>query len=73
MYLSVLFKKEMHVNFSAYLEMVRMREAREMICNTNETIAAISARVGYRDARYFSRKFEMVYGMKPTLYRRLNA
>lgn len=72
-YFSVLFKKETDMNFSAYLLQIRMNKAAEMLCNTNETIAAIAENVGYRDSRYFSQCFEKTMGVKPALYRRLHS
>ena len=72
-YFSVLFKKETGINFSSYLVNVRMEKAKEMICNTNETIAAVAESVGYKDARYFSQTFTKVVGVKPALYRKLHS
>lgn len=70
-YFSVLFKKETGLNFSSYLVGMRMEKAKEMLKNTNETIAAISGILGYKDVRYFSRLFTKTVGVKPTVYRRL--
>ncbi len=72
-YFSVLFKKETGINFSAYLVNVRMEKAKELICTTNETIAAIGDRVGYKDSRYFSQTFTKQVGVKPALYRKLHS
>ena len=72
-YFSVLFKKETGINFSNYLLNVRMEKAKEMICNTNETIAAIGEMVGYKDSRYFSQIFTKTVGVKPALYRKLHS
>ena len=72
-YFSVLFKKETDMNFSTYLTNVRMEKAREMLSSTNETIAAVSERVGYKDSRYFSQTFTRLVGIKPAIYRRLHS
>lgn len=72
-YFSVLFKKETGINVSAYLLNVRMEKAKEFLCNTNETIAAIGDRVGYKDSRYFSQTFAKQVGVKPALYRKLHS
>lgn len=72
-YFSVLFKKETEMNFSAYLLQIRMNKAADMIIGTNETIAAIAEKVGYKDSRYFSQCFEKTMGVKPALYRRLHS
>lgn len=71
-YFSVLFKNKTDMNFSAYLVHVRMEKAKEMLVETNETIAAIADRVGYKDSRYFSQIFTKMVGVKPALYRRLH-
>jgi len=72
-YFSVLFKKETGINFSAYLVNVRLEKAKEMLCSTNETIAAVGESVGYRDSRYFSQIFTKTVGVKPVLYRKLHS
>lgn len=72
-YFSVLFKKEMGINFSAYLTKVRIEKAKELLCNTNETIVAIADLVGYKDSRYFSQAFTKIVGVKPALYRKLHS
>ncbi len=70
-YFSVLFKKEIGMNFSVYLVHVRMEIAKEMIRSSNKTIAAIAEEVGYKDTRYFSQIFTKTVGIKPALYRKL--
>lgn len=72
-YFSVLFKKETGANFSAYLVNVRLEKAKEMLCSTNETIAAVGESVGYKDSRYFSQVFTKMIGVKPVLYRKLHS
>ena len=72
-YFSVLFKKETEMNFSSYLTHVRMEKAKELLRTTNETIAAVGAKVGYKDSRHFSQTFTKTVGVKPVLYRRLHA
>lgn len=72
-YFSVLFKNETGLNFSSYLTEVRMEKAKNLLCNTNETISAIAEAVGYKDARYFSQTFTKIVGIKPILYRRLHS
>ena len=72
-YFSVLFKKETGINFSSYLVNVRMEKAKEILCSTNETIAAVAESVGYKDSRYFSQVFTKTVGIKPALYRKLHS
>ena len=72
-YFSTLFKNEMDINFSAYLINVRMEAAKHILRNSNETIAAVAAQVGYKDVRYFSQLFAKTIGVKPALYRKLHS
>lgn len=72
-YFSTLFKKETGINFSNYLVNVRMEKAKELLCTTNETIAAVGGLVGYKDSRYFSQLFAKQVGIKPALYRKLHS
>lgn len=72
-YFSVLFKKECGINVSTYLLKVRMEKAKELLQNTNDTIAAIGENVGYKDTRYFSQTFTKYVGIKPMLYRKLHS
>lgn len=72
-YFSALFKKETGINFSAYLVSARMEKAKELLCSTNETIAAVGEIVGYKDSRYFSQMFAKQVGIKPALYRKLHS
>ncbi len=70
-YLSVVFKKETGHNFSDYILKFKMEKAKEMLKNENETIAAVAAKLGYKDSRYFSKLFLKTVGLKPTVFRRL--
>lgn len=70
-YLSVIFKKEIGENFSDYLCHVRMEVAKELLRGTNETVASIAERVGYKDAKYFSQTFTKIVGIKPAQFRKL--
>jgi len=72
-YFSTLFKNETGLNFSAYLINIRMEAAKDILRNSNETIAAVAAGVGYKDVRYFSQLFAKTIGIKPALYRKLHS
>lgn len=72
-YLGSLFKKETGLSFSNYVIKVRIDLAKKLLLETNYTIAAIGAEVGYKDTRYFSQLFAKTVGIKPALYRRLHS
>lgn len=71
-YFCTLFRKEVGVSFSAYLNAVRMEHAKALLLDSPLDIASISERVGYQDARYFSRVFSKAVGVQPTTYRKLH-
>jgi AraC family transcriptional regulator, transcriptional activator of pobA len=48
----------------------RMTEARRLLVETNLTVEAIGARVGYRDPGYFIRAFRRAHGVTPLRWRR---
>lgn len=70
-YLSTLFKKEVGIGFSDYLIQLRCEEAKRLMRETDEPMTVISERVGYQDAKYFSRIFRKTVGIKPSEYRKL--
>ncbi|HIU75899.1 MAG TPA: response regulator [Candidatus Pelethocola excrementipullorum] len=70
-YFSELFKNETGKNFSTYLLEVRMAEAKLLLRDTSDTIYEITAKVGYKDSKFFSQQFTKTVGIKPTEYRKL--
>jgi AraC-like DNA-binding protein len=71
-YLSLLFKEQKGINFSAYLENLRMRNAIELLGNESLSINDIAGKVGYNSSQAFRRAFKRVNGVNPTSYRKLN-
>ncbi|AOY75687.1 response regulator transcription factor [Clostridium formicaceticum] len=69
-YFSKFFKQKTGINFSNYLNQVRLHKAKELMKNPNLTLNEISYRVGYEDLSYFSIVFQRYEGMTPTNYRR---
>jgi len=69
-YFSRLFKQVKGWSFSEYLTHVRMEEARRLLLHSDYLISEIAARVGYRDARYFSQVFKKIEGSTPVNFRR---
>lgn len=47
----------------------RLREARRLLHDTDLTVAAVAARVGFRDAGYFVRRFRAEHGVPPGRWR----
>jgi len=69
-YLSKLFKKEMGVGFSHYLNMLRISKAQDLLEGTHLRSYEVGRRVGFQDECYFSRVFKKVTGMGPNEYKK---
>lgn len=69
-YLGSLFKTETGMSFSDYLIKARINSAKDLLKNSNYSINEISRIVGYTDAKYFSKLFSKITGVKPTEYRK---
>ncbi|SDW20537.1 helix-turn-helix domain-containing protein [Paenibacillus sp. CF384] len=70
-YLSVLFKKELQMNFSEYLNRIRLEKAKELLLGTNLRSYEVAQQVGFTDDSYFSRAFKKHTGVRPNGFRRL--
>ena len=63
---SRIFKQETGFTFSEYLNILRLKKAYSMLCNSdNETVAKIASVCGFNDSNYFSYKFRQMYGISP--------
>lgn len=67
-YVSYLFKKNMNVNFKAYLNKLRIQYACELIDDGHTCVSEISAMCGFSDSLYFSKTFKKHMGYSPTEY-----
>ncbi len=54
-YFSTLFKKETGSTFLEYLSGIRMNQSKELLKDTNKSIAVICEEVGYSDLKYFTK------------------
>ena len=70
-YFSALFKKETGKNFLEYLTEVRIANAKELLRETNLSVAEICNRVGYLDQKHFIATFKKYAGIKPREFRKL--
>ncbi len=69
-YFSHLFKEEMGINFSNYLEQKRMERAVTLLKTTTLTIQEIYQHVGYNSSHTFRRVFKKIYGISPNQARK---
>jgi len=68
-YLGQLFKVEMGVYFSVYLNQLRIDKAMELLLNPRLRTGDISERVGYNSVSYFQKIFFRMTGRTPSEYR----
>lgn len=69
-YFSTLFKKETGKNFVDYVSDEKIKKAKELLKDMNLSIAEVGERVGYPNARYFSKVFMKMAGVSPSDYRK---
>lgn len=70
-YFSRLFVRETGMNFSAYLNGVRMRQAVELLEHTDKKVYEIAEEVGYASLSYFSTAFKKSFGRTPAEFQAL--
>lgn len=68
-HLSRRFSETIGQSPTEYLMQYRLKEAKLLLRNTQELIQEIACRVGYQDAKYFTRVFKRNVGMTPKDYR----
>ncbi len=69
-YLSKYIKEKAGMTFQEVVKNERMKRARAMLKETNQTVEAIAAEVGYENVEHFNRLFKKGYGMTPVQYRK---
>lgn len=67
---SVTFKEYTGVNFVNYLKDIRIRQAKQLLTQTDEKIVDISRMVGYENEKHFMKTFKSVCGVSPSEYRK---
>jgi two-component system response regulator YesN len=71
-YLSSLFQKELGISFTAYIKDIRIKKAKELLMRSQLKAFEVAERVGYSDAKYFSRVFKEVTGLTPGEFQKLH-
>lgn len=69
-YFSNYFKKAVGVNFVEYLNKVRVRQAKELLKNTDIPVSVVGERVGLPLSGTFSSTFKKLSGVSPAEYRK---
>lgn len=71
-YLSGLFKKEMGMALTEYVNTARITQAQILLYTTDLPIKNIALQCGISDMYYFSRMFKRITGVPPKVYREMN-
>lgn len=69
-YLSSLFKQEMGVTFTDYLNQVRINRSCELLANTSLSLIDVSFQSGFDGQSYFTKVFRKIKGTTPKDYRK---
>lgn len=68
-YLSIIFKKEKNINFSEFLNQLRMNKAMELLRISDLKSYEVAEKVGFKNAHYFSLCFKKYTGISPSDYK----
>ncbi len=69
-YLSRFFQKNLNISFSQYVKELRMRNARRMLIQSEQSVTHIAYDCGFRTPSMFIETFRQYYGVTPKQYRR---
>jgi len=67
-YLSHLFREELDITYSDYLNKIRMEAAVKLMKEKNHLIQDIATMTGFKDAAYFCKTFKKYNGLTPKKY-----
>ena len=71
-YLSHLLHSGLGTTFTEYISKLRVDKAKDLLVNTELSIADIAEKVGIPDANYFARIFKKYVGISPNRFRSMN-
>ena len=69
-YFSALFRQEISMTFTDYLNQLRIGQACHLLMDTEMTIVEVANAVGFDDQSYFTRVFRKYKGITPHAYRK---
>ena len=69
-YLSKYIKENAGITFQDAVKEARMKKARKLLKDSNQTVESIAAAVGYDNVEHFNRLFKKIYGLTPVQFRR---
>lgn len=68
-HISHLFNQRLQINFSSYINSLRLNDAAKLLESSDHSITQIAGLAGFSAVRTFNRAFREQYGMSPTDYR----
>ncbi len=68
-YLTQILKADTGMTLCEYLNDIRLKEAKNLLLNSNRTISEIAYEVGFSDEKYFMKLFKQKENVTPTQYR----
>lgn len=71
-YLSKYIKERAGMTFQDAVKEERMKRARMLLKETNQTVETIAAEVGYENVEHFNRLFKKTYNITPVQYRKMS-
>ena len=68
-YFSNIFKERTGISATKYLQLLRIRKAKELLISTDDRVREIAHKTGFTDERYFEKLFKRYEGVTPSDYR----
>lgn len=68
-YIRKYFSEEIGMSCIAYITVMRLNRAKELLWETTKNITDIAMEIGYSTPQYFCRIFKQEVGMSPSAYR----
>ena len=69
-YLSKYIREKAGATFQEVVKAERMKKARSLLRETDQTVETVAAEVGYENVEHFNRLFKKSYGITPVQYRK---
>lgn len=69
-YLSKIFKANIGLRMSEYLNKIRIEKSKDYLCETNMTLNEIAVKIGYNNSQSFQRFFRKYENLSPGDYRK---
>ena len=69
-YISHIFSNTLHITLTGYLNMLRLRDARQLLITTSTSVSQIALQLGFSSIRSFNRAFSAEMGCPPSAFRR---